>query len=443
MKKLLSLLLCAVMIVAAFSGCAPTEGTGESTGESTAASLEHVLKVGYARADITPTVSLPLSGLANNVVGNSVYDRYSKDIRNQLYATCVALMDETGNTILLFHVDNLSASGYTDSALMKIHRATGVPGPNILITSTHNHSAPITGGELGIVMDYVEYMAKQMAQAAVEAIADCKPAEMYISSIEAKGLNCIRHYKMADGTVAGDNFGNFKNNAIVGHYREVDDTMQLIKFTREGGKDVVLMNYQGHPRGHGEYRYSVLSDVDEVRKNVEAKLDCHFAYFLGASGNVNSKSRVASENLAATYVEHGVKMGEYAAEAAKNFQKVKTGSVKLLKQNYKGTLLENENMTRDIPIYAFCVGDVAFVTAPYEMFCESGEAIKEGSPFEMTVVATCANGSLSYIPSAITFTYGKEYTSYEEKMTQFVKGTAELLVAEYISMLNQLKQPAE
>jgi hypothetical protein len=286
-------------------------------------------------------------------------------------------------------------------------------------------------------------MAKQMAQAAVEAIADCKPAEMYISSIEAKGLNCIRHYKMADGTVAGDNFGNFKNNAIVGHYREVDDTMQLIKFTREGGKDVVLMNYQGHPRGHSEYRYSVLSDVDEVRKNVEAKLDCHFAYFLGASGNVNSKSRVAAENLAATYVEHGVKMGEYAEKAAENFQKVQTGSLKLLRQEYSGKAVANDGTTVPVPMYAFSVGDVAFVTAPYEMFCESGEAIKDGSPFKMTIVSSCSNGSLSYIPSAITFTYGKEYTSYEEKMTRFVPGTAELLVTEYISMLNQLKQPAE
>jgi hypothetical protein len=77
------------------------------------------------------------------------------------------------------------------------------------------------------------------------------------------------------------------------------------------------------------------------------------------------------------------------------------------------------------------------------MFCESGEAIKEGSPFEMTFVSSCSNGSLSYIPSAPTFTYGESYTSYEQKMTKFVQGTAELLVDEYVSMLNQLKQPAE
>jgi hypothetical protein len=295
----------------------------------------------------------------------------------------------------------------------------------------------------GPLQDYIDFMAGQMKQAAVDAMADRKPAEMYITSIAAMGLNCIRHYKMADGTVAGDNFGTFKNNTIVGHYREVDSTMQLIKFTREGGKDVVLMNFQGHPRGHGEYRYSILSDVDEVRKNVEANLDCHFAYFLGASGNVNSKSRVASENLAATYVEHGVKMGEYAKKAAENFRKVNTGSIKLLYQEYAGTPIEEDGTTRPIPMYAFAIGDVGFVTAPYEMFCESGEAIKEGSPFEMTFVSSCSNGSLSYIPSAPTFTYGESYTSYEQKMTKFVQGTAELLVDEYVSMLNQLKQPAE
>ena len=442
MKKIFCLMLCLLMLTAVFSGC-NTQG-GETTGQTEAPKLEHVLQVGYARADITPTVSIPLSGLSNSVVGGSAYDRYSEDVKNKLYATCIALTDETGYTILLFHVDQLYAyEAYITPAKMKILRATGVPGPQILVCSTHNHSSPVISSTEGPLQDYIDFMAVQMNQAAIDAMADRKPAEMYISSIDAKGLNCIRHYKMADNTVAGDNFGTFKNNTIVGHYREVDSTMQLIKFTREGGKDVVLMNFQGHPRGHSEYRYSILSDVDEVRKNVEAKLDCHFAYFLGASGNVNSKSRVASENLAATYVEHGVKMGEYAEKAAENFRKVQTGSIKLLYNEYAGTAIANDGTTRPIPMFAFAIGDVGFVTAPYEMFCESGEAIKEGSPFKMTFVSSCSNGSLSYIPSAITFSYGEAYKSYEEKMTQFVPGTAELLVTEYISMLNQLKQPAE
>ena len=91
----------------------------------------------------------------------------------------------------------------------------------------------------------------------------------------------------------------------------------------------------------------------------------------------------------------------------------------------------------DIPIFAISLGDVAFVTAPYEMFCESGKEIKAGSPFKTTFVATCANNALSYMPTKATFHYTGEM-AYEVSCTKFAEGTAELLVTEYIGMLNQL-----
>ena len=91
-----------------------------------------------------------------------------------------------------------------------------------------------------------------------------------------------------------------------------------------------------------------------------------------------------------------------------------------------------------VDMFAFSFGDVAFVTAPYEMFCENGMAIKNGSPYPMTFVATCSNENtsyLAYIPSSPTFAY----TSYEVKMNKFVPGVAEILATEYVNMLKQLK----
>ena len=60
--------------------------------------------------------------------------------------------------------------------------------------------------------------------------------------------------------------------------------------------------------------------------------------------------------------------------------------------------------------YAFTIGDVAFVTAPYEMFSINGQQIKHGSPFSMTFVATCANMTIGYFPTE--FAYDLE-SSYE------------------------------
>jgi len=437
MKKLFALILSAAIILAVFTGCGPQGGTNESTAESTEAPKPHVLQVGYGRVDVTPRESLPLGGLANNVVGGSVFDRMHTDVRNPLYATCVALTDENDYTVLLFHMDFLGADSVLMQTKLPVVKATGIPGKQIMITTTHNHSAPALTASSAAVEDYAEALGDWMAKAALDALADRKPAQTYVTSTKAENMNFVRHYNLSDGTVAGDNFGSFKNNTILSHYREVDDQMQLIKFTREGGKDVVLMNWQGHPTGHGDFRYSILSCVDETRKVVEKELDCHFAYFLGASGNVNSSSRIKSEQIPTTgvyYEELYQKLGMVAKEASANFKQVKTSAIALLYQEYAGVDITDENNTRPIPLYAISFGEVAFVTAPYEMFCESGQQIKTESPFEMTFVATCSNGSLSYIPTLPTF----DYNSYEVQMTRFVPGTAEKLVSEYISMLNQI-----
>ena len=67
------------------------------------------------------------------------------------------------------------------------------------------------------------------------------------------------------------------------------------------------------------------------------------------------------------------------------------------------------------------IGDLAFVSAPFEMFDTTGMYIKENSPYEMTFIMTCTNGSFGYVPSENAFVNG----GYEVYTSRFVKGTAE------------------
>ena len=86
-------------------------------------------------------------------------------------------------------------------------------------------------------------------------------------------------------------------------------------------------------------------------------------------------------------------------------------------------------------MYAFSVGDVAFITAAYEMFDTNGKYIRDFSPFKATVVATCANGYTSYIPSA----YGYLNECYEADSAQVPAGAGERLAQRYIKMLESMK----
>lgn len=90
----------------------------------------------------------------------------------------------------------------------------------------------------------------------------------------------------------------------------------------------------------------------------------------------------------------------------------------------------------DLPLYALSIGDVGFVFAAYEMFDTNGKYIRDNSPFETTVIATCANDQNSYIPSAYGFIYG----CYEKDLCFFRPGTGERMAEVYVDMLKQLHE---
>lgn len=96
--------------------------------------------------------------------------------------------------------------------------------------------------------------------------------------------------------------------------------MQLVKFSREGGKDVVIANWQAHPHLTGFGKADVSADVIGVmREEVEEKLHCSFVYFSGASGNLTIRSFDEKDNIFNDYRSHGKELGRYALEAAESW----------------------------------------------------------------------------------------------------------------------------
>lgn len=433
MKKRIASLLCVILMFSAFTACNNTTDPNETT----APAAVSVLKVGYSSIDITPKTSVPLAG--GGGAGVSSTSRMSEEVLDSLYATCIAFSDETDNTILLFNLDILYAFDAKEALVLPfsaadISKETGIPVKQIMFTSTHNHHAPDLRVDHPDINDYNKALRGWLKTAALDALADRKPAKMFTATAYPEKQNFVRHYYMSDGSVAGSNFGDFKNNTIVDYVRKADNQMQLVKFAREGGKDVILMNWQGHPAAGGKATtYTIISNIRHMGSILEENLDCHFAFCLGASGNVNSTSRITADSDGADYIQRQEKLAQYAIDAAAGFEEVKIGKLQILGLEYEGTA-KNGTDIKTMSLYAFSLGDVAFITAPYEMFCENGEKIKQDSPFKTTIVATCANGNRSYIPSIETY----EYNAYEIGGCQFVSGTAELLVTEYTNMLNQL-----
>jgi len=425
MKKLFSLMLACLLLVSLFSGCTQN-APSETTVPATEGLDPDTLSLGFGRVDITPTEPMPM--------GSSINGEYlSGDVVERLYATCMAFTDGADNKLLLYHLDLKAASAPVIAGRSKISKKTGVPGLQIIIASTHNHNAPNLTKEHPSVERYNEALPDKLLEAAELAIADQKPVTgMYTATARPLGLNFVRHHILEDGSKTG--WASPAVQSGVAHTADADNEMQLIKFTREGGKDIIFMNWQGHPDATRVGKEEIRSDVDIVRKEMESQLNCYFAYFLGASGNVNTYSYIKGENITANYVERGKALAKYAIDAAPSFQEVKIGKIKFLYEDFKQPSMANETVQRSIPLYAFSIGDVAFTTASYEMFTEMGMHIKKESPFPMTFVSTCTNGSNGYLPIDSAF----DYDAYETSITKYVRGTAEKTAEEHINMLKQI-----
>ena len=220
--------------------------------------------VGYAKVDINPyaelknatdfenfepkngasLLSLPIGG-GNNVSkdtglkdaeGNTIWTKTQMstggktddngdgkiDKNDGLFATCIAVTDSQGNTVLMYSVDLLSAFEEilqeVRATLMEEYGEYGLSADRILINGSHTHSGPgMTPDYEGVYNTkydftedykiYKEFLIFQMVKAARVALADRSAATMHSGTIEASQSNA------AKGKI-GDTLNTYSSNKV-------------------------------------------------------------------------------------------------------------------------------------------------------------------------------------------------------------------------------------
>ncbi len=149
-----------------------------------------ILKAGAAFRIITPDPLLPVSG------GVGEPEPVEKKIGE---LTTRALVLEKGDVrVAIVSVDVLGfPSVLCDKARAQIK---GIPPENILIGSTHTHSAPDTyaftdqEGKCGADLKYLDWVCGKIAEAVNEAVEKMQPAFLKIAVGEAKGKIAYNYY---------------------------------------------------------------------------------------------------------------------------------------------------------------------------------------------------------------------------------------------------------
>ncbi len=140
-------------------------------------------EAGMARADITPTESVPLAGYGGKT-------RMSQRVDHPLWLKALALRDESGVASVIVTADLV---GLSDKMISRIagtaKKRHGLERERLVLNTSHNHSCPVTEDVLWLYYEltpeeaaardrYTEQVYRAYDAVIAAAIADLAPAEL-------------------------------------------------------------------------------------------------------------------------------------------------------------------------------------------------------------------------------------------------------------------------
>ena len=451
--------------------------------------------VGYARVDITPEeyTNLAGNGLDHKRMCDKVLERIygtcvaMTDAQGETILYC---------PVDLLHTTNPAG----DALRTAISEATGVPVGRVMTAASHSHSGPSLRLGLEKCALWFEYLKRQMVKCAVEAMADRKEAEIFVGQRQVPHMTFVRHYHMNDGTVAGPNSGSFASGVKAHLTDPDEQLQVIRFVRQDARDVVLVNWQCHATISGGIDGYALCGDyIFHMRNHLEGLTGTYFAFSQGAAGNLVPTGRIKGENIKFLNKEekevslgndpsrYGRAMAEHVAACLQeNMQPAEGGPVgatsmvfegkidhsddhlaeaaaaaleeyhkwpyderfEALKQTlipagfnshlHAGGIINRSKMGENysMEIWALRVGELGFISAPYEMFCSNGMYIKQNSPFKMTFVVSCSNDYNAYMADDMAY----DYDIYEINTRRFCRGVAEQLAENFVQMLRELKQ---
>lgn len=248
-----------------------------------------MLKVGFARVDVTPPLGSPMAGYYCHRMADGILDPIE----------LVALAAHDGeNTVLVITGD---FTGIMEKWATEIRRIisenTSVKEDHISIQALHQHTSVRIGyrshlfnkTEFGKLTDeaYYDMLFRKFVDVSKKAIDDMCEAEMSVAEQKtAQEVSFVRIYRMKDGSVK-TNPGRRNKDLVEGPMAEADNTVRLVRFKRQGAKDIALVNFSTHPDVIGGTKFSA-DWPGFVRRMTEADIpNVHCMLINGFQGDTN------------------------------------------------------------------------------------------------------------------------------------------------------------
>ena len=402
------------------------------------------LLLGVARGDITPEIGGNLFGYRP--------DLYSESVNDNLTATVFAFTQGEEKFVLITVCVCLIDTTVTDELRRLISEKHNVKIGNIIICATHTHSGPATinmPGWGGIDMPYYENIMKpNILKTVDDAFFNTQPVTMGVGVGESKlGIN--RRQLNVDNSVGlGQCYWapynpqmtviSFKNNdnKVIGniiHYgchgtcaglnKEVSrDWSGVMTDALEKESGAITAFFNG-PEGdvgprlsNGQttaelpaiYEIGNIGADDAIRifNSIEEYKELS-ASSVSATVKLPYDKRISYEEAVEGYKKYGNETINYGRQLAVYYSKVK--------QSYETDFTEEE--FEEIPQSIIRLGDIVFVSFPYELFSEIGMRINCAVKDLNVLSLSNANGSKGYFPTEDQLCKG----GYEVTMFKYYK----------------------
>ena len=448
------------------------------------------MKCGFSEKIITPPLGTPCS------LGG---DNEAEEIFDDIYTRVICLKD--GNEVLFIVSAEILSLSVEDIADIEnaVGKTIGIKNFQIVVHATHTHQAPNVryhivsdinkDGYQAVSEKYYRYFLKQNANAAKEALENLTELDSVgYGESEIQNIESNRRIIAPDGKLIMRYSRPSKELKELpeGH---IDPKVRCLVLKREGEKDVVWINYHGHPTctGGDEAPY-VTGDFPGWALHVLKKEmpDYEYIYMTGPHGNLNPGKYITGDpKKIADRIKDRDRMGGILAEGIKetlnnlNFDEVKnfgflkekvflelnpafTAEENLEKDYQKGLLEIKEAHSRGQKVahggsirraqsnkYIYSalvenklcssvsglrIGNFYTVFFPNEIFLEASDEIRKCYPEEKMLTFSMCDDAFNYIPTPEAYKEG----GYEINVTPFASSSFNMVVGVAKKLLKKL-----